>query len=171
MADLFNPLYPDPPVTLKVAPRNCKECGRPFVPVSKTGTGATHCPDCRKKITAKAREKSLEVRAANKVAAEPAQPEPVTTAEPQPVLVTTMEWWDPAYKKPDGSRNVICITDNSTVQILQYSSRHRKFNAYDGLNEANRAINVAAWADYTPAMQVFIQSLFENWKKKQEDNN
>jgi len=41
MAELFNPLYPDPPVTLKVAPRNCKECGRPFVPVSKTGTGDT----------------------------------------------------------------------------------------------------------------------------------
>lgn len=171
MADLFNPLYPDPPVTLKVAPRDCKECGRPFVPVNKTGTGATHCPDCRKKITAKAREKSLEVRAANKAAAEPAQPEPVTTAEPQPVLVTTLEWWDPAYKKPDGSRDVICISDSGTAQVLHYSSRHRKFNAFDYLNEAKHAINVAAWADFTPAMKVFRWSLYENWEKKQEDNN
>lgn len=172
MAELFNPLYPDPPVTLKVAPRNCKECGRPFVPVSKTGTGATHCPDCRKKITAKAREKSLEVRAANKAAAEPApaQPEPVTAAEPQPVLVTTLEWWDPEYKLPDTSRYVIEISDNGVIQVLPYSAKHHAFNAYDWNDNADKAIPVALWADIPESLQAIKDKIIKAQTEK-EDNN
>lgn len=170
MADLFNPLYPDPPVTLKVAPRNCKECGRPFVPVSKTGTGATHCPDCRKKITVKAREKSLEVRAANKAAAEPTQPEPVTATEPQPVLVTTMEWWDPEYKLPDTSRYVIEISDNGVIQVLPYSAKHHAFNAYDWNDNADKAIPVALWADIPESLQAIKDKIIKAQTEK-EDNN
>lgn len=170
MAELFNPLYPDPPVTLKVAPRNCKECGRPFVPVSKTGTGATHCPDCRKKITEKAREKSLEVRAANKAAAEPAQPEPVTAAEPQPVLVTTMEWWDPEYKLPDTSRYVIETSDNGIIQVLPYSAKHHAFNAYDWNDNADKAIPVALWADISESLQAIKDKIIKAQTEK-EDNN
>lgn len=173
MADLFNPRYPDPPVTLKVPPRNCKECGRPFIPVSKTGTGATHCPDCRKKNTAKAREKSLEVRAANKAAAEPAQPEPVTAAEPRPVLVTTMEWWDPEYKLPDTSRYVLEISDNGVMQVLPYSKKHHAFNAFDYYDNADHAIPVALWADIPENLQAIkdkiIKAHIEHIKK--EDNN
>ena len=174
MAELFNPLYPDPPVTLKVAPRNCKECGRPFVPVSKTGTGATHCPDCRKKITAKAREKSLEVRAANKAAAEPAQPEPVTAAEPQPVMVTTLEWWDPEYKLPDTSRDVFEISDNGVMQVLPYSKKHHAFNAFDFYDNADHAIPVALWADIPENLQQVKRKISTDWIKAQtekEDNN
>lgn len=173
MADLFNPRYPDPPVTLKVPPRNCKECGRPFIPVSKTGTGATHCPDCRKKITAKAREKSLEVRAANKAAAEPAQPEPVIAAEPRPVLVTTMEWWDPEYKLPDTSRYVLEISDNGVMQVLPYSKKHHAFNAFDYYDNADHAIPVALWADIPENLQAIkdkiIKAHIEHIEK--EDNN
>lgn len=173
MADLFNPRYPDPPVTLKVPPRNCKECGRPFIPVSKTGTGATHCPDCRKKNTAKAREKSLEVRAANKAAAEPAQPEPVTAAEPRPVLVTTMEWWDPEYKLPDTSRYVLEISDNGVMQVLPYSKKHHAFNAFDYYDNADHAIPVALWADIPENLQAIkdkiIKAHIEHIEK--EDNN
>lgn len=172
MADLFNPLYPDPPVTLKVAPRNCKECGRPFVPVSKTGTGATHCPDCRKKITAKAREKSLEARAANKAAAEPAQPEPVTAAEPQPVLVTTMEWWDPEYKLPDTSRYVLEISDNGVMQVLPYSAKHHAFNVYDLYDDAKYAIPVALWADIPENLQAIKDKIIKAYlEREKEDNN
>ena len=174
MAELFNPLYPDPPVTLKVAPRNCKECGRPFVPVSKTGTGATHCPDCRKKITAKAREKSLEVRAANKAAAEPAQPEPVTAAEPQPVIVTTMEWWDTKEKLPDTSRDVFEISNSGVIQVVFYSTKHRAFNVRDTQEEPNTAINVAFWADIPENLQQAKRELQTAWIKaqtKKEDNN
>lgn len=170
MAELFNPLYPDPPVTLKVAPRDCKECGRPFVPVSKTGTGATHCPDCRKKITAKAREKSLEVRAANKAATEPAQPEPVTAADPQPVIVTTMEWWDPEYKLPDTSRHVLEISDNGVMQVLPYSTKHHAFNAYDFNDNANSAIPVALWADIPENLQAIKDKIIKAYREK-EDNN
>lgn len=170
MAELFNPLYPDPPVTLKVAPRNCKECGRPFVPVSKTGTGATHCPDCRKKNTTKAREKSLEVRAANKAAAEPAQPEPVTAAEPHPVLVTTLEWWDPEYKLPDTSRYVIEISDNGVIQVLPYSAKHHAFNAYDWNDNADKAIPVALWADIPESLQDIKDKIIKAQTEK-EDNN
>ena len=173
MADLFNPRYPDPPVTLKVPPRNCKECGRPFIPVSKTGTGATHCPDCRKKNMAKAREKSLEVRAANKAAAEPAQPEPVTAAEPRPVLVTTMEWWDPEYKLPDTSRYVLEISDNGVMQVLPYSKKHHAFNAFDYYDNADHAIPVALWADIPENLQAIkdkiIKAHIEHIEK--EDNN
>lgn len=175
MAELFNPLYPDPPVTLKVAPRNCKECGRPFVPVSNKGYGATHCPDCRKKITAKAREKSLEVRAANKAAAEPEQPEPVTaTAEPQPVMVTALEWWDPEYKLPDTSRYVIEISDNGVIQVLSYSAKHHAFNAFDCSDNAGHAIPVALWADIPENLQQIKRELTTAWIKAQtekEDNN
>lgn len=172
MAELFNPLYPDPPVTLKVAPRNCKECGRPFVPVSNKGYGATHCPDCRKKITAKAREKSLEVRAANKAAAEPApaQPEPVTAAEPQPVLITTLEWWDPEYKLPDTSRHVIEISDNGVIQVLPYSAKHHAFNAYDWNDNAGKAIPVALWADIPESLQAIKDKIIKAQTEK-EDNN
>lgn len=170
MAELFNPLYPDPPVTLKVAPRNCKECGRPFVPVSNKGYGATHCPDCRKKITAKAREKSLEVRAANKAAAEPAQPEPVTAAEPQPVLVTTLEWWDPEYKLPDTSRYVIEISDNGVIQVLHYSAKHHAFNAYDYYDHADHAIPVALWADIPESLRAIKDKIIKAQTEK-EDNN
>ena len=174
MADLFNPLYPDPPVTLKVAPRNCKECGRPFVPVSNKGYGATHCPDCRKKITAKAREKSLEVRSANKAAAEPAQPEPVTAAEPQPVLVTTMEWWDTKEKLPDTSRDVFEIGSSGVIQVVFYSTKHRAFNVRDTQEEPNTAINVAFWADIPENLQQAKRELLTAWIKAQtekEDNN
>lgn len=174
MAELFNPLYPDPPVTLKVAPRNCKECGRPFVPVSKTGTGATHCPDCRKKITAKAREKSLEARAANKAAAEPAQPEPVTAAEPRPVLVTTLEWWDPKYKLPDTSKDVFAISDSGVIQVLSYSAKHRAFNVSDWMVDLKNKIPVAFWADIPENLQQAKRELLKAWSKAQaekEDNN
>ena len=163
MAELFNPLYPDPPVTLKVAPRNCKECGRLFVPVSKTGTGATHCPDCRKKITAKAREKSLEARAANKAA-----------AEPHPVIVTTLEWWDPEYKLPDTSRSVLEISDNGVMQVVSYSTKHHAFNAYDCSDNAGHAIPAALWADIPADLQQAQRELLIAWIKAQtekEDNN
>ena len=170
MAELFNPLYPDPPVTLKVAPRDCKECGRPFVPVSNKGYGATHCPDCRKKITAKAREKSLEVRAANKAAAEPVQPEPVTAAKPQPVLVTNLEWWDPEYKLPDTSRYVIEISDNGVIQVLPYSKKHHAFNAYDWNDNADKAIPVALWADIPESLRAIKDKIIKAQTEK-EDNN
>lgn len=172
MADLFNPLYPDQPVKLKVQPKTCKECGRPFVPVSNKGYGATHCPDCRKKITAKAREKSLEVRAANKAAAEPApaQPEPVTAAEPQPVLVTTLEWWDPEYKLPDTSRHVFEISDNGVIQVLPYSAKHHAFNAYDWNYNADKAIPVALWADIPESLQAIKDKIIKAQTEK-EDNN
>lgn len=170
MADLFNPLYPDPPVKLKVQPKTCKECGRPFVPVSNKGYGATHCPDCRKKITAKAREKSLEVRAANKAAAEPAQQEPVTAAEPQPVLVTTMEWWDPEYKLPDTSRHVFEISDNGVIQVLPYSAKHHAFNAFDWDYNADKEIPVALWADIPESLQAIKDKIIKAQTEK-EDNN
>ena len=170
MADLFNPFYPDPPVTLKVAPRECKECGRPFVPVSNKGYGATHCPDCRRKVTEKARA----TRAANRVAAEPTQPEPVTAAEPQPVLVTTLEWWDPEYKLPDTSRYVIEISDNGVIQVLPYSAKHHAFNAYDWNDNAGKAIPVALWADIPENLQQVKRKILTAWIKAQtekEDTN
>lgn len=168
MAELFNPLYPDPPVTLKVAPRDCKECGRPFVPVSNKGYGATHCPDCRRKVTEKARA----TRAANKAAAEPApaQPEPVTAAEPQPVLVTTLEWWDPEYKLPDTSRYIIEISDNGVIQVLPYSAKHHAFNAYDWNDNADKAIPVALWADIPESLRAIKDKIIKAQTEK-EDNN
>ena len=171
MAELFNPLYPDPPVTLKVAPRECKECGRPFVPVSNKGYGATHCPDCRRKVTEKARA----TRAANRAAQiAPEQPEPVTTAEPQPVLVTTLEWWDPEYKLPDTSRHVLEISDNGVMQVLPYSKKHHAFNAFDYYDNANHAIPVALWADIPENLQQVKRKIATAWIKAQtekEDNN
>lgn len=155
---------------LPVAIRECAICGAKFVPVSKSGTGATHCPDCRKKITAKAREKSLEVRAANKAAAEPAQPEPVTAAEPQPVIVTTMEWWDPEYKLPDTSRYVLEISDNGVMQVLPYSAKHHAFNVHDLYDDAKYAIPVALWADIPENLQAIKDKIIKAYREK-EDNN
>lgn len=167
MAELFNPLYPDPPVKLKVAPRDCKECGRPFVPVSNKGYGATHCPDCRRKVTEKARA----TRAANRAAQiAPAQPEPVTAAEPQPVLVTTLEWWDPEYKLPDTSRYVIEISDNGVIQVLPYSTQHHAFNTYDFNDNTNHAIPVALWADIPENLQAIQDKIIKAHREK-EDNN
>lgn len=169
MAELFNPLYPDPPVKLKVAPRDCKECGRPFVPVSNKGYGATHCPDCRRKVTEKARA----TRAANRAAQiAPAQPEPVTAAEPRPVLVTTLEWWDPEYKLPDTSRDVIEISDNGVMQALPYSKKHHAFNAYDCIDNADSAIPVALWADIPENLQAIKDKIIkEHLEREKEDNN
>ena len=166
MAELFNPLYPDPPVKLKVQPKTCKECGRPFVPVSNKGYGATHCPDCRRKVTEKARA----TRAANRAAAEPTQPEPVTAAEPQPVLVTTLEWWDPEYKLPDTSRYVIEISDNGIIQVLSYSAKHHAFNAFDFYDKADHAIPVALWADIPESLQAIKDKIIKAQTEK-EDNN
>lgn len=171
MADLFNPLYPDPPVKLKVQPKTCKECGRPFVPVSNKGYGATHCPDCRRKVTENARA----TRAANRAAQiAPAQPEPVTAAEPQPVMVTTLEWWDPEYKLPDTSRDVFEISDNGVMQVLSYSKKHHAFNAFDFYDKADHAIPVVLWADIPENLQQAKRELLTAWIKaqtKKEDNN
>ena len=179
MAELFNPLYPDPPVTLKVAPRNCKECGRPFVPVSKTGTGATHCPDCRKKITAKAREKSLEVRAANKAATEPAQPLPATEDQ-VPAFETMVEWYRPEELLPEKSGEYLTVTRTGHYSTLAYSDTYKKFNVLETHTpeEAEKvAIRVVLWA-YTPEiLNNYANDIWEKEyaaekaAKEKEDNN
>lgn len=170
MTNRPDPMHPDMPVKFPVPIRECTVCGGKFVPVSEKGTGSTHCQTCRKKITEKARKKSLEARAANKAAAEPAQPEPVTAAEPQPILVTTLEWWDPEYKLPDTSRYVLEISDNGVMQVLPYSKKHHAFNVNDIYGDAKYAIPVALWADIPENLQAIKDKIIKAHREK-EDNN
>lgn len=150
MADLFNPKYPDPPVVLKVPPKACKECGKPFVPVSKTGMGASHCPDCRRKHTEKARA----TRVANKAA----------QVEQAPAIETPVQWYKPEEKLPEKSGNYLVYTYSGLFMDLPYSTTFMKFNVLEGIHrtqkEADEAeIRVVLWADYPKAITNYGDSV------------
>ena len=138
MTNRPDPMHPDVPVKFPVPVRECTVCGGKFVPVSEKGTGSTHCPACRKKITEKAREKSLEMRRAAKAESD------------RPAFTTTLEWYRPADKLPEKSQKVFFISDSgASVDSVNYSKSHNAFNARDGY-EPQSAFPVSYWA-YIPA--------------------
>ena len=173
MADLFNPLYPDQPVKLKVQPKTCKECGRPFVPVSNKGYGATHCPDCRRKVTEKARA----TRAANRAAQ--IQPLPATE-EPVPAFETTVEWYKPEELLPEKSGVYLTVTGSGYYMNLPYSDTYKKFNVLEihTPEEAEKvAIQVVLWAHTPEILNNYAKDILkkkcaaEKTAEEKEDNN
>lgn len=138
MTNRPDPMHPDVPVKFPVPIRECAVCGGKFVPVSEKGTGSTHCPEWRKKITEKAREKSLEMRRVAKAESD------------RPAFTTTLEWYRPADKLPEKSQNVFIISySGASVDSVNYSKSHNAFNARDGY-EPQSAFPVSYWA-YIPA--------------------
>ena len=138
MTNRPDPMHPDVPVKFPVPVRECTVCGGKFVPVSEKGTGSTHCPACRKKITEKAREKSLEMRRAAKAESD------------RPAFTTTLEWYRPADKLPEKSQKVFFISKSgASVDSVSYSKLHNAFNATDE-KEPRSAFPVSYWA-YIPA--------------------
>ena len=118
-------------VKLPVAIRECTVCGAKFVPVSKRGTSATHCPDCRRKQTQNARNAS------------PRGHEGVKR-KVLPALVTTLEWYDTSEKLPDTSRNVFEISESGCIQVVVYNADLQAFNV---TNNPSTEIRIALWAN------------------------
>lgn len=118
-------------IKLPVAISECVKCGAKFVPVSKSGTGAMYCPDCRRKQTQNARNAS------------PRGHEGVKR-KVLPALVTTLEWYDTSEKLPDTSRNVFEMSAAGCIQVVFYNADLRAFNA---VVNTSYAFDVVLWAD------------------------
>lgn len=136
-----------------VAIRECEKCGAKFVPVSKNGTGATHCPDCRRKQTQNARNVS------------PRGHEGVKR-KVLPALVTTLEWYDTNEKLPDTSRNVFEMSATGCIQVVFYNADLRAFNA---VTDTKNAFAVALWADLPEELRAKQEELTSAFMTK-EDN-
>lgn len=131
---------------LPVAIRDCVKCGAKFVPVSKSGVGATCCPDCRRKQTQNARNAS------------PRGHEGVKR-KVLPALVTTLEWYDTREKLPDTSRNVFEIGRSGCIQVVFYNADLRAFNA---VTDTKNAFDVALWADLPESLKHMQKRIMED---------
>lgn len=158
MTNRPDPMHPDVPVKFPVQIRECTVCGGKFVPVSEKGTGSTHCPACRKKITEKAREKSLEMRRAAKAESD------------RPAFTTTLEWYRPADKLPEKSQKVFIISySGASVDSVNYSKLNNAFNARDGY-EPQSAFPVSYWAYFPADLQEQMDACWlEYCNKRMED--
>lgn len=150
MTNRPDPMHPDVPARLPVSIRECTVCGAKFVPISEKGTGSTHCPACRAKITQKAREKSLEMRAAAKA------------ENNRPTFTAVLQWYDTAVKLPDTSCEVFVMTDSSYISFTTYSAKYQAFNADDG-REPKHSYPVIYWAAVPENMQRIMDAAREKW--------
>lgn len=65
------------------------------------------------------------------------------------MFVTTIEWHKPTEKLPEKSgKYLVCYgLYRANITSVEYSTRHKSFNAYDEFDDATNAIEVAWWAE------------------------
>lgn len=60
------------------------------------------------------------------------------------------EWFDAKTNPPTESGEVLVFTKSGFHMILNYSVRHKAFNAFDDFEDAERAIEVTHWMPLLP---------------------